>query len=325
MPNFFPDIVYDILFWMTALVVALIFFLIGNYSSGRKDRVGRLIRESNERTKQIRELEKINAEFESKNRELFAKELELTLANRKLRTLEEAKSKFISVTTHQLRTPLSAIKWTFDMAAKGQLGENEEEKHKIFAQGLAGTERVISIVNDLLKVDMIDSEQSAYDFRPVSVVELVESVVMEFEARTKGKDLEIILTKPQNSVPYIEIDADKIRMALENLIDNAIKYNFPKGKVMIDISDTRLNSADASLEISVSDTGIGIPRGEEDKMFQKFFRATNAIKQEPDGSGLGLYIARDIVEHHGGAMWFERPASGGTEFHFTLPLHRKKV
>jgi len=254
------------------------------------------------------------------------------LANKKLQTLEDAKSKFISVTTHQLRTPLAAIKWTLDMSAKGQLGAVTDEQKKFLLQGLTSTNRVISIVNDLLKVDSLDTDQADYNFAPTDLVQLISNLIFEFTSQATLKKINFVFLKPQNTIPPVEIDADKIRIVVENLIDNAVKYTPENGRVTVKISDEQLNSAKGALTLSVSDSGIGIPASETDKVFQKFFRASNAIKAEPDGSGLGLFIARDIVEKHGGVIWFENQPStnqsteqSGITFSFTLPLHQKKV
>lgn len=312
-------------FWLILLLFFIVVFYLGRFWQSRESRLQILIQEANLKTQQINELEKVNKELETKNRELYSKELGLTLANKKLQSLEEAKSKFVSVTTHQLRTPLAAIKWTLDMAAKGQLGTITEEQRKYLLQGLTSTERVISIVNDLLKVDSIDAERADYSFRPTDLMKLISNIIFEFTNQAMIKKINFIFLKPQNPIPQIEMDADKIRMVLENLVDNAVKYTPEGGKVTIKISDQRLNSAEGAIEIKIIDSGIGIPSAESDKIFQKFFRASNAIKKEPDGSGLGLFIARDIIEKHGGAIWFENHPGQGTSFSFTLPLHQKKV
>lgn len=322
----------NLAFWFWLVIFGLIIFYLGRLSKNRESHLKILANEANLKTKQIKELEKVNQELEEKNRELYSKELGLTLANKRLQSLEDAKSKFISVTTHQLRTPLAAIKWTFDMAAKGQLGPVTDEQKKYLLQGLLSAERVISIVNDLLKVDSMNTERSDYHFRPTDLVKLISNVIFEFTNQAALKKINFIFLRPQNTLPNVEIDDDKIRMVIENLVDNAIKYTPEGGKVTIKISDERVNSAEGALEVIVTDSGIGIPSSEANKVFQKFFRASNAIKNEPDGSGLGLFIARDIIEKHHGAIWFENhsgsslsTSSSGTSFSFSLPLHQKKV
>ncbi len=318
------------------LILSVVFFTIafcfGYYWQGRESRVKLLIDEANFKTNQILELEKVNLTLESKNRELYAKELELTMANTRLSSLEQAKSKFISVTTHQLRTPLAAVKWTLDMAAKGDLGTVNDEQKKFLGKGLESVNRVISIVNDLLKVDSIDSSREEYNFKPTDIIKLLDDVLFEFANQAAVKKISLVTEKPNSLIPQIEIDDDKIRMVLENFIDNAIKYTPEGGKVVVRLSDDKVNTAEGTLELSISDSGIGIPPEESNKVFQKFFRATNAIKKEPDGSGLGLFIAHDIIEKHGGTVWFNTETGqgdstdkAGTTFFFTLPLHQKKV
>jgi len=313
-------------FWIFVVFFFIISFYFGYFWRSRESRVKWLIEQANLKTQQILELEKVNKEMLDKNRELYTKELELTMANKHLQSLEDAKSKFISVTTHQLRTPLAAIKWTLDMATKGQLGTVNDEQKKFLGKGLESTNRVISIVNDLLKIDSIDEEHTRYEFHPADLVKLTEDVLFEFHNQSEIKKIRLNFVRPEASIPYLDIDASKIRIALENLVDNAIKYTIEGGEVAVIISDRRLNSAEGAIEVSVSDSGIGIPAGETSRVFQKFFRAGNAIQKEPDGSGLGLFIARDIIEKHGGAIWFKNRLNGqGTIFAFTLPLHQKKV
>lgn len=311
------------------LVISVVFFVIafclGYYWQGRESRVRLLIEQANLKTDQVAILEKTNKTLEEKNRQLYAKELELTMANTRLLSLEQAKSKFVSVTTHQLRTPLAAVKWTLDMAAKGDLGVVDDEQKKFLNKGLESINRVISIVNDLLKVDSIDTIRDDYNFRPADILKLLDDVLFEFSNQAQIKEIKLLVEKPEDGIPHIDIDDDKIRMVLENFIDNAIKYTLPGGKVVVKLSDERINSAEPTLLLSVSDSGIGIPAEESNKVFQKFFRAANAIKKEPDGSGLGLFIAHDIIEKHGGAIWFESHPGDGTTFFFTLPLHQKKV
>lgn len=308
-------------FWVVIGIVFLLALFSGHYLEGQRNAEEDL----KEKAKQVKELEEINKEFQQKNRELYAKELELTMANRRLQTLEETKSKFISVTTHQLRTPLAAIKWTFDMMAKGQLGEVNEEQTKFLNNGLISTNRVITIVNELLRVDKMDTGQDNFNFKKTDLIQLIKGVLLELTNQAEIKKVTLNLAFPTNGLPEIEIDENRIRIVLENLIDNSIKYSPENGIVDIQISDDGLNSGEGSVKVSIQDSGIGIPKEESDRIFEKFFRASNAVQKEPDGSGLGLFISRDIIQKHNGTMWFERLDDGGTKFCFTLPLHQKKV
>ncbi len=270
----------------------------------------------------VGEFKKLNQDLESYAKQLFDKDFELTLANNRLQTLEQAKSQFVSVTTHQLRTPLSAIKWTFHMLLGGSLGPVTGEQRNFLQKGYDSTQRIITIINDLLNVDYIEADQSDYNFLAVNLAELIEGVIFEFINIAESKKIKLGFIKPLNRLPSVVADPVKISMVLENLIDNALKYTPRAGRVTINLGDARINSARPSLEVIVADTGIGIPTVEKDKLFHRFFRGSNAIRLEPDGTGLGLFIARDIIEKHGGEIWFESKDGEGTNFHFTLPIFK---
>ncbi len=268
------------------------------------------------------ETKKLNLELEAYAKQLFDKDFELTLANKRLQNLEQAKSKFISVTTHQLRTPLAAIKWTFHMLLSGNLGTISDDQRNFMQKGYDGTQRIITIINDLLNVDYIEADKSDYNFIAVNLVDLVDSIIFEFTNQAESKKIKLTFVKPTGNLPQVTADPVKVSMVLENLIDNAMKYTPSGGRVTINLSDARINSARSALEVVVSDSGIGVPSAEKDKIFHRFYRGTNAIKAEPDGTGLGLFIAHDIVEKHGGEIWFESKEGEGTHFHFTLPVFR---
>lgn len=274
---------------------------------------------------QLQWVRKYGQKMEENNRKLYAKELELKLAKQELSALDEAKSKFISVTAHQMRTPLSGIKWTFNMLMSGQLGPVNEEQKKFIAQGSEGAEKMITIINSLLHVDNIETKWSDIKLNEMNVDALLDNVLVEFSNQLTSKKINFKLEKPNNVLPSIEADPGKIRMVLENLIDNAIKYTPENGTITVKVDDQKINTASHSVEIIVKDSGIGIPSSEQSKIFQKFFRASNAVATEPDGSGVGLYIAKDIIEGHHGTLWFESTAGQGTEFHFTLPIRQPQT
>ncbi len=265
----------------------------------------------------------MNEKLETAIRQLHSKDLELKLAKQQLEKLEQAKSKFISVTTHQLRTPLSAIKWTFNMMLSGQLGQISSDQETFLSKGYESTQRMIGIVNNLLNLDHIGTDQTDLTTAMVQLPELVEKVAFEFENQLESKKISLIIKKPDRQLPEVEIDPSKIRMVVENLLDNAIKYTPTDGQVTIKIKDDRINSVHPSLEVAVEDSGMGIPEEEQKKIFHKFFRASNAVAAEPDGTGIGLFIAKDIIERHNGTMWFESAPDRGTIFHFTLPLRHE--
>lgn len=268
------------------------------------------------------EFQKLNQELETYAKQLFDKDFELTLANKRLQNLEQAKSKFVSVTTHQLRTPLSAIKWTFHMLLQGSLGSTTPDQHNFIEKGYESTQRMIAIINDLLNVDYMEIDRSDYNFLAVELPALIESVFFEFTNQAESKKIVLKFNKPPSTLPAVAADPIKLSMVLENLLDNAIKYTPQGGQVTVSMSDARMNSAQSNVEVVVSDSGIGISPAEREKIFHRFFRGSNAIKVQTDGTGLGLFISRDIIEKHGGAIWFESAEGKGAQFHFTLPIHR---
>lgn len=274
--------------------------------------------------KRVKELEGLNKKLKEQASDLAAKDFQLTMANKRLKQLEDAKSKFISVTAHQMRTPLSAIKWTFDMILKERLGPVSGEQKTFLDKGFKSTQRMISIVNELLNTDLAEQGSDVYNFVFVNPIELLDSVIYEFSNQAESKEITLTFDRPMKTLPDIEVDPSKMRIVLENVIDNAVKYTKRGGKVNIFINDERVNSSARGLEIIVSDSGIGIPISEQKKIFSQFFRAGNAISFEPDGSGIGLYLARDIVDKHSGTLWFESEEGKGTSFHILLPLEQPK-
>jgi len=199
---------------------------------------------------------------------------------------------------------------------------NEEQK-EFLKKGFASTQRMIRIVNDLLNVDQLEADRKDYQFAPVDLVSLLDGVSAEFTNQALSKKISFELKKPTKALPPIEGDENKLRVVLENLIDNAIKYTPQGGRVSVTLSDDKLNSANRAIQVDIADSGIGIVDTDRSKVFSKFFRASNAIRIEPDGSGIGLYLSKDIVEMHGGSLSYEQAPGGGTVFHLILPLTQK--
>lgn len=307
-----------------SLFLSLIYVIIGSLSSyiarAISEREQALTQIAKLKEKQMGELVTANRNLAKEERALKSKDYELEVANRRLEELENAKSKFVSVTAHQLRTPLSAIKWTFDMMLTGQLGQVTEEQKEFLQKGFDSTQRMIRIVNDLLRVDSIDANNLELVLEPFSLEKLVDSVTFEFSTQAQSKKIVFSVKKPPQSMPTLMGDAAKLRVVLENLIDNAIKYTPKGGRVSVVVSDAKINSATPMAEIVVTDSGIGISPTDKSKIFSKFFRAANAVRLEPDGSGIGLYMAKDIVEKHHGSLVYENAPGGGTIFRVTLPL-----
>ena len=228
---------------------------------------------------------------------------------------QEMKTEFVSLTAHQLRTPLSAIKWSTQMLLDGDEGPLAKNQAELLSKSLLATNRMIRIINDLLNVTRI--EEGRYLYHPTfqQIVDIVKSMVESYRETAEQKKISLDLKLPQKKIPRILVDVEKIQLAVQNLLENALHYTPKGGRVTVEVShDTK------EVQISFIDTGIGIPQEQQHRVFEKFFRAANARKVDTEGSGLGLYLAHNIVETHGGKSWFESQEGKGSTFTFSLPF-----
>ena len=228
--------------------------------------------------------------------------------------IERMKTEFVSIAAHQLRTPLSAIKWTLRMLLDGDLGGITEEQKNFIEKTYDSNERMIALINDLLSVARI--EEGKYLYKPILTdIELVvKFVINSFKEEIKRKKLKFEFKKTEKKLPLVLIDVEKMRLAIQNLFDNAIRYTHPDGKVTVSLKRVK-----KEIEVSIKDTGVGIPKDQQERVFTKFFRAANVMRMQTDGSGLGLFITKNIIEAHGGKIWFESEENKGSTFHFSLP------
>lgn len=249
---------------------------------------------------------------------LIRRDLELTRANEKLQELDRAKSDFISIAAHQLRTPLSGVKWTLNLILSGTLGEMNTEQQSFLMKCYESNERMIALINDMLGADRIESDRLKYHFMPTQILDLADNVLFEMVSAIGKKDLKVSFANKDRNLPQVMIDSEKMRAVLQNVLENAIKYTPPGGTIEIDF-----RAEGDFVEVSVKDSGIGIPEGDRGKIFSRFFRASNAVRVEADGSGLGLFIVKGVVEKHGGKIWFESTVGEGTTFKFTIPIAKQ--
>lgn len=229
--------------------------------------------------------------------------------------IEKMKTEFVSFSAHQLRTPLSAIKWSLKMFLDGDLGKITKEQKSFISKTYEANEKMIELINDLLDVTRI--EEGRYIFKPefLQLEEIIQKVVKSLKGEIEKKEIKFKLEKPKEKLPKIKMDEEKIALAFQNLLENAIIYTPRGGKVKVSIKKLK-----NEVEISVKDNGIGIPKGQQKRVFSKFFRASNAMKMETRGTGLGLYITKNIIEAHGGKIWFESEEGRGSTFYFRLPI-----
>lgn len=224
------------------------------------------------------------------------------------------KSEFISIVAHQLRTPLSGLKWTFDMVEDGSLGRFTKKQKEHFANCDKANEKMIDTINDLLDLTKIEEGRFLFNYSDTRIGDLIQESIGSLKMDLERKDLSITFRKDEN-IPTLAIDAEKVSIVVKNLLENAIKYSRRGGKIEVSLSLSK-----KGVVFAVKDFGIGIPKEQQDRIFEKFFRAENAASNEPNGSGLGLYISSNIIKKHGGEMWFESEEEKGTTFYFSLPL-----
>ena len=232
-----------------------------------------------------------------------------------LERISQAKTEFISITSHQLRTPLSAIKGYLSMVLEGSFGEVSEKAKKALEKVYQSNERLIRVVNTFLDVSKIEMGKEELNLEKTSLEDLISEVIFESEPKAKDKNLYLKFEKPKISFPKILVDRQRIREALTNIIDNAIRYT-QKGGINI-----KLESANKRVRIIIADTGEGLTKEEISKIFEKFSRGTAGTKFWVEGVGLGLYLARKFVELHGGKIWAESEGKGkGSTFYIELPI-----
>src|SRR3989344_2571259 len=209
------------------------------------------------------------------------------------------KSEFVSIAAHQLRTPLSALKWTIRLLLDGDAGELTASQQEFLGKGYIINERMIKLVNDLLNAARIEEGRFGYDFSEVDLKALLGSIAESFASLAEARKVSLKFEKLPETLPKIYADPEKLNLALSNLLDNAIKYTSAGGSVTL-----RLKRKGDWAEISVAETGVGIPETDKRRVFSKFFRASNVIRMETSGTGLGLFIAQNIIRRHGGAIKF---------------------
>ncbi len=246
--------------------------------------------------------------------------------------VDRMKTEFISLAAHQLRTPLTSIKWFGELLISGGAGELSPEQKEMVSNMYGSTERMVALVNSLLNISRIESGRLIVEPKPSALSDVISGVVFDVKAKIEEKQhyLEVSVAK---DLPQLNIDPKLVRNVYMNLLTNAIKYTPKGGKVYIEVKVLEEGSelskkADlvgkgaigGEVVSMIQDSGMGIPQSQQTKVFEKFFRANNAVMVETDGNGLGLYLVKSIVEESGGRIWFESEENKGTKFYFTLPL-----
>lgn len=264
--------------------------------------------------KKIQSLELLLAQQQKSSVMLVRRDLELSRALEKNRTLDAEKSKFISVAAHQLRTPLSGVRWALEQIIGNTESQLLPDDRVLLMKALETNIRLIRIVNEMLDVDRIETNRSKVVKQNVSMHDLLINVMIEFSSLAENSGVALNYCNNLTGSSDISTDKDKVRAIMQNLIENAIKYTPRGGAVEVCIVNT-----DTDLVFSVTDTGIGIPIQQQPSIFKKFFRASNAMKVQTDGSGVGMYIVNELAKNLGATVSFTSSEGKGTTFTVAFP------
>lgn len=238
----------------------------------------------------------------------------ITQSFEKLVEANRMKSEFVSIVSHQLRAPLSNLRWAIELLISGRLGKIEEPQLDYFRILKDNSNRMGELVKDLLIVSRIEQRILPLHKTDISLTDLIKDLISEFELFARASNVEIKF-EPRENLPKIFTDPSQLKLVVENLLDNAIRYIKEKGKAEI-----KLREQDDKIYFEIKDTGVGIPKKDQKYIFQKFFRSENILRYQTQGTGLGLYITKAIVERMGGKIWFKSEEGKGSIFYFTLPI-----
>ncbi|MEK7521091.1 MAG: ATP-binding protein [Patescibacteria group bacterium] len=235
----------------------------------------------------------------------------------KEREMDRIKSEFISIASHQLRTPLTSIRWYSEVLMEEGVGKLAPEQKDLLKSSYEATLQMSDLINALLNLSRIESERLSIKPEPLDIAEFIAVTIKELEPLNLKfqKGHEIVFNKPAAELPLLNVDRKMLREILSNLISNSIKYTPPKGKITVDASVRGEN-----VVFSVQDNGLGIPVRQQSRIFDKFFRADNITVLEFSGTGLGLYIVKKLIETMRGEIWFASVEGQGTTFYFSLPI-----
>jgi two-component system phosphate regulon sensor histidine kinase PhoR len=225
-----------------------------------------------------------------------------------------SKSEFVTVASHQLRGPVTDISWALQ-SLDNATGLDDTNK-SILANARAASDSLLRRIEDLLNIAKMEDGQFGYKFEDMDISEFIAKTLADVLPAAQKAGIKIYFDRPQDDLPHVFIDPKRLSLAITNLMENAIRYNVENGEVTVKVDKMQDKPF---VVVSVKDTGIGIPPESVEKLFNKFYRADNAMKLQTEGSGLGLYITKGIVNAHGGQIWAESELNRGTTISFALP------
>ena len=237
------------------------------------------------------------------------------------KAIDKAKTEFVSLASHQLRTPLTSINWYIEMLQSGDAGTLSDKQKEFLSEVYKGSKRMVQLVNDLLNVSRLETGRLKIEPVSTDLVAFISEVRKELEPQIRDTGCQISLELPENKIEKINVDQILLRQVIVNLITNAIRYSSKDKKGVVTVS---LIVSPEKCTIQVKDNGIGIPKDVQPRIFEKFFRADNARTVVADGNGLGLYLAKQIMDSSGGTIGFDSKPGQGTTFYINIPLSGMK-
>jgi signal transduction histidine kinase len=243
----------------------------------------------------------------------------LRRVNERLKTLDETKDDFISMASHQLRTPLTSMKGYTSMVLEGDAGKITPTQKKLLTQSFFSSQRMVYLIADLLNVSRLKTGKFVIETAPINLAEVVEQELEQLKETAAAHSLKLTYEKPKN-FPELMLDETKTRQVIMNFVDNAIYYTPAGGHINVQLADNP-----TTVELRVEDNGIGVPKSEQPHMFTKFYRAGNARKARPDGTGLGLFMAKKVIVAQSGSIIFESQEGKGSTFGFIFSKHKLAV
>ncbi|MDD5144640.1 MAG: HAMP domain-containing sensor histidine kinase [Candidatus Pacebacteria bacterium] len=232
----------------------------------------------------------------------------------KLAEASRMKTEFVNIVSHQLRSPLSNLKWVIELLFSGRIGAVSEKQTEYFKILKENSSRMEELISDLLIVSRIEQGRFPQRKEKIFLKDIVQGVIKNSEIFARASNVQIEF-KAENDLPSVFNDPSQAKLIVENLVDNAIRYTKERGKVEVSLVKKKNH-----LILSVKDSGVGIPKNDQKYIFQKFFRSANALKHQTEGSGLGLYITRSIIEKFNGRIKFNSQEGVGSTFLVTLPI-----
>ncbi|MFH1207823.1 MAG: HAMP domain-containing sensor histidine kinase [Patescibacteria group bacterium] len=235
-----------------------------------------------------------------------------------LASIDKVKNEFIALASHQLRTPLSVVNWYTEMLLNGDAGKLTKEQKSFLAEIYSSTQSMIALVNSLLNISRLELGTLNVEPELTDIRGIISGVLTDFSSMVKKKHLKVAIRIPSTLSKFV-VDGKLIKIVIQNLIKNAVKYTPDSGSIFLSVIRDK-----KKIILLIRDSGIGIPRNQQSRIFSKFFRADNAKEVDTDGSGLGLYIVKAIVQKVGGKVWYVSSQNHGSSFFVALPNRRMK-